>query len=92
MLIVFKDIKDLHKLENLLNIEFVMKDLDLTKRILGIDIRRNRDKGLLALFQFGYIKKVVELYNMMNMKSVNIPMRTHFKLKFVLSELSFEET
>jgi hypothetical protein len=43
MLIVAKNIVEVNKLKVLLSREFDMKDLGAVKKILGIEIRRNRD-------------------------------------------------
>jgi len=37
--------EEINKLKEKLNDEFEMKDLDISKRILGMDIMRNHDKG-----------------------------------------------
>ena len=42
--------------------EFEMKDLGLARRILGMEIFRDKDKKVLHLSQGGYIKKVLERY------------------------------
>lgn len=63
--------------KNILITEFEMKDLGLTKRILGIDINRDWDQRTLILSQSSYIKKVIKLYNMTNAKLVNTPMWTY---------------
>lgn len=65
--------------------------LGSTKRILSTDIIRNRDNGTLVLFQSGYVKKVLESYDMLNAKLVNTLMGVAFKLKFVVDELSCVE-
>jgi len=57
-----------------------MKDLGPTKRVLGIDILRNRDKGELFLSQLSYLKKVVERFRMSNSKTVRTPLGNHTKL------------
>lgn len=57
MFIASKDVNALHNLKHMLKIEFEMKELGLTKRILGMDILRNIFKGTLILSQSGYIKK-----------------------------------
>ena len=56
------------------------KDLGPAKRVLGIDILRNRDKGELFLSQHDYLKKVVERFRMSNSKTVSTPLGHHTKL------------
>lgn len=51
MLITCKDKEDISKLTMYLKSEFEMKDLGEAKRILGINIKRDRKKGTLILFQ-----------------------------------------
>jgi len=59
------------KLKGKLNGEFEMKDLGPTKRVLGIDIVRNCERGKLFLSQSSYLKKVVEWFRMTNSKTVD---------------------
>jgi len=68
------------KLKEKLNGEFEMKGLGPAKRVLGIDIFKNRDKGELFLFQLSYLKKVVERFRMSNFKTVSTPLGHHTKL------------
>nr|KYP72062.1 Retrovirus-related Pol polyprotein from transposon TNT 1-94 [Cajanus cajan] len=57
-----------------------MKDLGAAKRILGMDIIRNRNKGELFLSQENYLKKVVERFRMHQSKLVNTPLGSLSKL------------
>uniref|UniRef100_A0A803QIL4 Reverse transcriptase Ty1/copia-type domain-containing protein n=1 Tax=Cannabis sativa TaxID=3483 RepID=A0A803QIL4_CANSA len=59
MLIACNDIQEINKIEAMLNKEFEMKDLGLAKKILGIDIIRDRSKRILKLSQGGYISKIL---------------------------------
>lgn len=45
---------EIDKLKKILNDKFKMKDLDETKRILGVDIMRNYKRIELLLFQSGF--------------------------------------
>lgn len=57
-----------------------------------MDIKRNKPKGTFIISKSGYIKKVLELYNMSDAKPVNVPMGAHFiKLKYII-ELSITES
>ena len=67
-----------------------MKDLGPTKRVLGIDILRNRDKGELFLSQLSYLK-VVERFRMSNSKTVSTPLGHHTKLSIKQYPLSKDE-
>ena len=42
--------------------EFEMKDLGPLKRILGMEIMRDRKNGILYLIQEGYVQKILERF------------------------------
>ncbi|XP_075485322.1 uncharacterized protein LOC142525037 [Primulina tabacum] len=86
MLIACKDLKEIQRLKDLLNSEFDMKDLGPAKRILGMDIIRNRPLRTLSLSQEGYISKLLEIFCMKDARSVNTPIGAHFKLKSIKEE------
>ena len=67
----FKDIlfasrdKDmLHETKNFLSSNFDMKDLGEASYVLGIEIHRDRSKGMLGLSQKAYFERVLKKYNM----------------------------
>ncbi|KAH9744862.1 hypothetical protein KPL70_003863 [Citrus sinensis] len=60
MLIASKYKSEIERLKNLLKVEFEMKDLGNAKRILGMDIIKDRSAGTLFLSQEKYIKKFLE--------------------------------
>jgi hypothetical protein len=60
--------------------EFDMKDLGPVKKILVMEIQRDRRAGTLFLSQKSYIEKVPEKYNLSNCKIVATPFASHFKL------------
>ena len=62
-----------------------MKDLGATKKILGMEIMRNRKAGKLNLSQKWYIEKVFHRFNMQNAKPVSTPLVARFGLSYVLS-------
>ncbi|KAL6314158.1 hypothetical protein AAG906_011900 [Vitis piasezkii] len=80
MLIVAKSMVKVNKLKSLLSKEFDMKDLGTTKKILGIEIHRNRASRRLWLSQYSYVKKVLERFNMDDAKPVSTPLANHFRL------------
>ena len=80
MLIACRDMSKIKELKRMLNSEFDMKDLGAAKRILGMEIRRERDNGRLYLSQGKYISKVLEKFNMVNAKPVSTPLASHFNL------------
>ena len=81
MLVISKDLADISSLKNALKSEFEMKDLGAAKRILGIDIFRDRKRGILTLSQSKYIQKVLKEFGMLEYKSVSTPIPSHVKLK-----------
>ncbi|CAJ2636069.1 unnamed protein product [Trifolium pratense] len=80
ILMASSDKHEIQKLKEKLNGEFEMKDLGNAKRILGMDILRDRSKGELFLSQHDYLKKVVERFRMTDSKVVNTPLGHHSKL------------
>jgi hypothetical protein len=71
MLIATKSMLEIKRLKFLLSEEFEMKDLGATKKILRMEIHRNRKAGKLYLSQKKYIEKVVERFGMKNSKPVS---------------------
>jgi len=57
-----------------------MKDLGEAKKILGMEITRDRGLGRLWLSQENYILKVLERFNMTEIRPVTTPLAGHFKL------------
>jgi hypothetical protein len=80
MLIVVKSKIDIANLKAQLSSEFEMKDLGAAKKILGMEITRDRKSGLLFLSEHGYIQKVLRRFNMHDSKSVSTLIAPHFKL------------
>ena len=81
MIVISNDLAYITSLKNALKSEFEMKDLGATKRILGIDIFRDRNRGILTLSQAGYIQEVLKEFGMMESKSVSTQVSSHYKLK-----------
>lgn len=80
MLIACNEREEIEALKQLLNSEFDMKDLGPAKKILGMEIIRNRKKGTMILSQRKYLEKVLGTFGMSNSKSVVTPLASHFKL------------
>ena len=80
MLIVVKSMVEVNKLKSLLSKGFDMKDLGAAKKILGMEIHRDRASGRLWLSQYSYVKRVLERFNMNDAKLVSTPLENHFKL------------
>ena len=81
ILLVSRKIEDINEVKKMLKTQFDMKDLGPAKRILGMDIERNRTGGVLKLSQSGYLKKVLQIFRMIEAKPVSIPIGAQFKLK-----------
>ena len=80
MLIACREKAKIQNLKTMLKTEFDMKDLGAAKRILGMDIIRDRRKGFQKLSQAGYLNKVVKLFGMIDCKPVATPIPSHYRL------------
>lgn len=80
MLIASKSKVEIDKLKSKLGKEFETKDLGAAKKILGMEIRRERTNQKLFLSQKGYLERVVERFGMKGAKSVVTPLAPHFRL------------
>ena len=59
MLITSKSRPAIDKLRKDLSFEFEMKDLSEVKKVVGMEIERDRKGGKVSLTQKGYLKKVI---------------------------------
>ncbi|KAH9717204.1 hypothetical protein KPL71_021739 [Citrus sinensis] len=80
MLIACHSINEISHLKDLLSSEFDMKDLGVARKILGMEIIRDRRRKLIFLTQQSYVKKVLLRFGMHESKSVQTPLANHFKL------------
>lgn len=80
MLIASKDKSLISKLKFQLSEEFEMKDLSAAKKILGMEIQRDRKAGKLYLSQGHYLEKILGRFSMHNCKAVSTPLAAHFRL------------
>ena len=80
MLIATKSMCEVNRLKSLLHKEFEMKDLGAAKKILGIEIRRDRRARKLWFSQKNYIRKVLKKFSMLDAKPVSTPLANHFRL------------
>nr|GEW03659.1 hypothetical protein [Tanacetum cinerariifolium] len=60
--------------------EFDMKEHEEAKKILGIEIIKDRSRKILRVSQFGYISKILNNSRIDNEKSVQMPLGGRFKL------------
>ena len=86
MLVASRDAAEIRKVKQLLSSRFEMKDLGPARRILGMDIERDRERGILTLCQSGCIRKILRIFNMDESKSVSTPVGAHFKLYVVVDD------
>ena len=59
---------------------FDMKDLSPTKKILRMEITRDRKNRKLWQSQERYVERILERFNMKEAKPTNTPLGGHFKL------------
>ena len=81
MLIASRNQGEICRFKAQLSKEFEMKDLGELKKILGMEIARDRQRGTLCLTQNRYLKKVLQRFGMSEKtKPVSTPLAPHFKL------------
>ncbi|RVW19330.1 Retrovirus-related Pol polyprotein from transposon TNT 1-94 [Vitis vinifera] len=73
ILLATNDISILHDTKRFLSKHFEMKDLGDASFVLGIQIHRDRSRGILGLSQRTYIDKVLQRYDMQNSKPGDTP-------------------
>lgn len=81
MLVASKSMQEIKILKKDLGTVFEMKDLGPAKKILGMEITRNRKELRLELSQCDYIEKILKLVQMEKAKPVKTPIGILFKLK-----------
>jgi len=83
MLIVGNHLSYVNELKSLLSKEFDMKDLGPTKKILGMEIHKDRKSRQLWLSQQGYVERVLDKFNMSNAKLVSTQLGKHFNFLYI---------
>jgi len=69
-----------------------MKNLGKAKKVLGMEITRDRRSGKVSLTQMEYLKKVLQRFNIdKGTKSISTPLAPHFKLSATMSPKTVEE-
>jgi hypothetical protein len=92
MLIASKSKVEIDRLKAQLRTEFEMKDLREAKKILGMEIQRDRRKGTVCLTQTQYLKKILQRFGVDGKtKPVKTPLAPHFKLSASMSPRTEEE-
>ncbi|GJV25727.1 retrotransposon protein, putative, ty1-copia subclass [Tanacetum coccineum] len=80
MLIACKSKAEIGSTKSLLKKEFDMKELGEAKKILGMEIVRDRSRKILKVSQSGYVSNILNNFRIDNGKSVKMPLGGHFKL------------
>jgi len=80
MLIACKEMEFINELKHQLSNTFEMKDLGAAKKILGVQLKRDRKNGIISLTQHKYIRNGLEKFNMDKCKPVQTPLPSHFRL------------
>jgi len=92
VLITLKSKVEIDKLKAQLRTEFEMKDLGKAKKILGMEIQRDRRKGTVYLTQTQYLKKILQRFGVDGKtKPVSTPLAPHFKLSASMSPCTEEK-
>ncbi|CAA7049382.1 unnamed protein product [Microthlaspi erraticum] len=91
MLVAAKSMCDIQKLKGLLSAEFDMKDLGAAKKILGMEILRDRKQKKLFLSQKSYIQKVLARFGMSTAKPIDTPFASNAHLTIFASHSEEEK-
>ena len=70
MLLIGPNMKIINGIKTILSREFDMKDLGIARRILGIEIERDRSNSLLFLHQSSYVLKILKRFGMHDYKPI----------------------
>ena len=90
MLIACKIREEIEDLKKILNSEFNTKNLGIVKKILGVEIDRNRAACLMFLSQKKYLTRVLHAFQILNSKPVMTPLAAHFRLSNLQSPKTSE--
>ena len=92
MLVACKNKEEIDRLKTQLSLEFEIKDLGKAKKILVMEIARDRLKCTIHLTQKQYLTKKLQHFGMdSKTKLVRTPLARHFKLSALLSPRTNEE-
>lgn len=92
MLIASNNMREIEKLKTQMSKEFEMKDLGEAKKILGMEITRNREQGMVCLTQKQYLEKLLKKFGVNDdTRSVSTPLASHFKLSVMQCPRTNEE-
>ncbi|CAL8999519.1 unnamed protein product [Prunus brigantina] len=80
ILLASSNLSLLHDTKRMLSNYFEMSDLGEANYVLGIEISRDRERGLLGLSQKGYIERILKRFNMENCTGCDVPFSKGDKL------------
>nr|GEV22460.1 hypothetical protein [Tanacetum cinerariifolium] len=80
MLIAYKSKIEIGSTKSFLKKEFDMKELWEAKKILGMEIVKDRSHKIMKVSQSGYVSKILNNFRIDNGKSVKMPLGEHFQL------------
>ncbi|GKC26415.1 retrovirus-related pol polyprotein from transposon TNT 1-94 [Tanacetum coccineum] len=80
MMIACKSKAEIGSTKSLLKKEFDMKELGEAKKILSMEIVKDRSRKILRVSRSEYISKILNNFRIDNGKSVKMPLGGHFKL------------
>lgn len=86
MLLANRGRLEIKQLKTQLRERFEMKDLGSAKRILRMEITKNKEMRILFLSLKDYISKVLDRFGMSDAKLVSTPIAQHFKLTTISIE------
>lgn len=79
MLIACSNKEEIKRVKKMLESDFEMKYMGAASKILGMQIKRDRSKGMLFITQQNYLSKVLKRFNMDQSKTVSTPIAQHFQ-------------
>lgn len=80
ILIASKEMREIGELKLILNSEFDIKNLRIARKILSVEIERNRAKGFMFLSQQKYMIRVLDTYKILSSKLILTLIVAHFRL------------
>jgi len=83
ILLVSSDLGLLHETKEFLSKNFEMKDMGEATYVIGIEIFRDRSRGLLGLSQKQYIKRILERFGMENYSTSVVPLQKGDKFRLM---------
>jgi len=92
MIITSKSRSIIDKLNKDLSSKFEMKDIGEAKKVLGMEIERDRRSDKVSLTQKRYLQEVLQRFNINgDTKSVSTSLAPHFKLKATMPPTTVKE-